>query len=93
MGSQPESTSVAMAVGSTVGAQSVPRSLRVSWRVTLTSVAPGGAGAIVETSDRCSGRIQDAVDGPVVWETLLIPTAVGMSMYTDGLVLLEGLVC
>lgn len=86
MGSQRESTMVAMAVGSAVCGQSVPRSARVSWRVTLpVAVACGcGPGAMVETSYRLSGSIHAEVDGPARSPRVLMPTAVGMYIYTDG---------
>lgn len=75
MGSQRESTMVAIAVGSAVCGQSVPRSARVSWRVTLE--VPW---AMVETSYRLSGSIHRDVDGPARSPRVLIPTAVGMYM-------------
>lgn len=75
-GSQRESTMVAMAVGSAVWGQSVPRSERVSCRVML----PVGAGAMVETWVRSRGRSQEVVEGPVRSPAVLMPTAVGMSM-------------
>jgi hypothetical protein len=67
----------AMAVGSTVCGQLVPRSLSVSCRVLVPA-------KMVDTSYRSSGRIQLVVCGPTVWLALLMPTAVGISMYTDG---------
>ena len=79
-GSHRESTMVAMAVGSAVWGQSVPRSARVSCRVMSPPVAPGRAGAMVETWWRSRGRSQEVVEGPVSWPAVLMPTAVGMSM-------------
>jgi hypothetical protein len=35
---------------------------------------------MVETWWRSSGRSQEEVEGPVVWDAVLMPTAVGMSM-------------
>jgi hypothetical protein len=74
---------VAMAVGSAVCGQSVPRSARVSWRVTL----PPRPGAMVDTSYRSRGSIHAVVDGPAGSPRVFIPRAVGMNMYTDGEVL------
>ena len=76
MGSQRESTMVAMAVGSAVCGQSVPKSLRVSCRVMDPST-------MVETSNKSKGSIHFEVDGPTSPREL-VPTAVGMYMYTDG---------
>lgn len=76
MGSHRGSTMVAMAEGSAVCGQSVPRSPRVSCCV---SVPP----TMVDTSLRSRGSIHFEVEGPVVPREL-VPTAVGMSMYTDG---------
>jgi hypothetical protein len=71
MGSQAELTSVAMAVGSTVCAQSVPRSESVSWRVREPET-------MVETSSRSSWRSHDVVTGPTVWCAGFVPAAVGI---------------
>lgn len=68
---------VAIAVGSTVRGQSVPRSLRVSWRVMDPS-------AMVETSYKSRPRTQLVVEGPNGCPSELVPLAVGMSKYTDG---------
>ena len=58
----------------------MPRSLRVSWRVTDPS-------KMVETSSRSRASIQLVVEGPAGRPRELVPLAVGMSMYTDGDVL------
>ena len=78
MGSQRASTMVAMAVGSAVCGQSVPRSARVSWRVMLVPAA------MVETSQRSKGSIQFVVAGPAGSPRVLVPIAVGINIYTDG---------
>lgn len=71
---------VAMAVGSAVCGQSVPRSLSVSCLVTPSVASPPGPGAMVETSSRSSSRIQLVVAGPARSPSVLVPTAVGISM-------------
>lgn len=76
IGSQCGSTMVAMADGSAVPGQSVPRSLRVSCCVRVPPT-------MVDTSYRSRGSIQFEVAGPAV-PSELVPTAVGISMYTDG---------
>lgn len=76
MGSHRESTMVAMAEGSAVRGQSVPRSLRESCRVSVPST-------MVDTSFRSKGSIQSEVEGPACPREL-VPTAVGISIYTDG---------
>jgi hypothetical protein len=68
---------VAIAEGSAVWGQSVPRSLRVSWRVTVRST-------MVETSSRSRASIQLAVEGPAGCPRVLVPLAVSTNMYTDG---------
>lgn len=82
-GSQRESTIVAIAVGSAVCGQSVPRSLRVSCRVMLVPWA------MVDTSYKSRGSIQLVVEGPAGSPRVLVPLAVGMNMYTDGDVLVS----
>lgn len=57
----------------------MPKSLRVSWRVTVPSI-------MVETSSRSRGSIHFEVEGPA-GPRELVPIAVGMSIYTDGDVL------
>ena len=66
---------VAMAVGSAVLGQSVPRSARVSCLVMF-----GEPGAMVETWWMARGSIQSAVEGPTGWPSVLVPTAEGMYM-------------
>jgi len=77
MGSHRESTMVAIAEASAVWGQSVPRSLRVSWRVTVRST-------MVETSSRSRASIQLAVEGPAGCPRVSVPLAVSTNMYTDG---------
>lgn len=76
MGSQRESTMVAIAEGSAVKGQSVPRSPRTSCCVAVPST-------MVETSSRSRASIQSEVEGPA-GPRELVPRAVGMSMYTEG---------
>ena len=71
---------VAMAPGATDLGQSVPMSERVSCCVAPVEVSP----TMVETWLRSSGRIQSEVAGPKGAPAVSVPTAVGMSMYTEG---------
>lgn len=75
---------VAIAEGSAVKGQSVPRSPRTSCCVAVPST-------MVETSSRSRASIQSEVEGPA-GPRELVPRAVGMSMYTEGDVLLASAV-
>jgi hypothetical protein len=74
---------LAIPEGSAVLGQSVPKSLRVSWRVNVPLT-------IVDTSPKSSGSIQFVAEGLTIPREL-VPTAVGINMYTEGEVLISPL--